>query len=153
MLDLGRPAAHLPMADDSTRHELARIQPRQTAAVADDPPQTRAERKAVAVPVKLTVKSATDAVLGRTVNISRTGMFIATSFPPSVGTTLDVEIELPDNKLLFHARGEVVRHGEANGVAGVGVCFIEISYESRELMDELLGVEAETALLARTRGQ
>ena len=132
------------MTQPTGKQQLARIAPKKPAADTDE---RRSEpRLGVATPVIVKVAHVGEVVGGRSVNVSRSGIFIATpngAPPPAVGTYLDLEIALPDRRLLLHAIGEVVRHGVANGVAGVGVLFREISYESQELIDELLARQKE----------
>ena len=98
----------------------------------------REPRAPLAVPIKLTVGTAHDAVDGRAVNISHGGMFIATNYPPKAGTMIDIELALPDRRLLMHAQGEVIRIASTAEPPGVGVRFVNVSYQSQELIDALV---------------
>jgi len=98
----------------------------------------RATRKRLELPVHLKVPSVESAVDSKLVNISKTGMFIATQHPPAIGTLIDIELELPDGKLLIHATGKVVRHESAREPPGIGVQFENVSYEAQELIDQIL---------------
>ena len=78
------------------------------------------------------------AVSSRVLDISRSGLFIATDHPPPVGTVIDVEISLPDGRLLLHGRAEVVWGRVDVAPPGVGARFLDISYEAQELTDLLV---------------
>lgn len=118
------------------RKKLARITPDRSAPF-EVVERRAAPRIAVELPICLRVASAADAVHGRSVNISKSGVFIATHHPPPIGTLIDIELELPDKKLLLHAKGQVMRHSPPGAPPGVGVAFTDISYEAQELLDEL----------------
>ena len=100
-----------------------------------------APRAAVELPVKLKVSSVESAVTSRVLNISRSGLFIATNHPPAVGTVIDVELFLPDGTLLLHGRAEVVRHELDTMPPGVGARFLDISYEAQALIERLVGTQ------------
>jgi uncharacterized protein (TIGR02266 family) len=85
-------------------------------------------------------------------NISAGGMFIRTTVPPPVGTVFDFELTLEDYSRLVHGLGEVVwvreRDEGFDRPAGMGVRFLSLEPESRELIERLLalGVGARTMM-------
>ncbi len=66
----------------------------------------------IAVGVQLCFSSVDAAVAGQTVNISREGLFIATSHPRPVGTAVHARIRLDDSGQVFELEGVVVRVSE-----------------------------------------
>jgi uncharacterized protein (TIGR02266 family) len=66
----------------------------------------------IAVAVQLSFSSVGAAVTAQTVNLSREGMFIATSHPRPVGTAVHARIRLDDSGQLFELEGVVVRVSE-----------------------------------------
>ncbi len=122
---------------------IARINVQARTAADSITERRRAPRAAVELTVRLNVASPQAAVSSRTVNISRTGVFIATRLPPPVGTVLDLEIVQADGKLLFHGRAEVVRHHVDVEPKGVGAKFLDVSYECQELIDVLVNCRDE----------
>jgi len=114
---------------------LARIQPRSDNAIIE---RRIAPRVAIARPIVMKVASAAAAVSGQTINISKSGRFIAVEPRPAIGSVIDIELELPDHRLLLHAKGTVVRHSADGETSGVGVHFSDVSYEAQELLDALL---------------
>jgi uncharacterized protein (TIGR02266 family) len=71
-------------------------------------------------------------------NISPGGMFIRTSAPQPVGTSLDLEFRLGDGFELIKGRGEVIwTRAEDEGIArpaGMGIRFVELSEGSKDLI-------------------
>ena len=63
----------------------------------------------IAVAVQLCFSSVDAAVTAQTVNLSREGLFIATSHPRPVGTTVRARIRLDDSGQVFELEGVVVR--------------------------------------------
>jgi eukaryotic-like serine/threonine-protein kinase len=100
----------------------------------------RAPRAQIKVPLKLKLPSVDDAIAGEAMNLSASGMFLAMEKLPALGTQLDVEIEGADAGLLLHAVVEVVRHQTAP-IPGIGVKFIDISYEAQALIDRMVADE------------
>jgi uncharacterized protein (TIGR02266 family) len=66
----------------------------------------------IAVAVQLSFSSVEAAVTAQTVNLSREGLFIATSHPRPVGTTVHARIRLDDTGQVFELEGTVVRVSE-----------------------------------------
>lgn len=75
-------------------------------------------------------------------DISAGGIFIATDKPFERGSIVDIEFSLKEEaKHFFKVRGVVVRvHDEESGhsIRGMGIKFIEITEQSRDLMRDLL---------------
>ncbi len=75
-------------------------------------------------------------------NISTGGMFIRTIHPGELGSELDFEIRLDDDFTLIQGRGEVTwirRAGdEPEAEPGMGIRFLELPEESRDLVDKIV---------------
>jgi uncharacterized protein (TIGR02266 family) len=83
-----------------------------------------------------------DAALhGDALNISKGGMFIAMQRPLAVGTEIDVEVVLEDGGLVLHAVVEVVRRVAEGRKPGVGVRFVDVSYEATGLIERMISDE------------
>jgi uncharacterized protein (TIGR02266 family) len=117
---------------------LGRIEPRRLGIPGDIVERRATPRSNVDLAVTLKVSTVEAAVTSKVLNISRSGLFIATNHPPPIGTVIDVELFLPDGKLLLHGRAEIVRHQLDTSPPGVGARFLDISYEAQELIDRLL---------------
>jgi len=95
-------------------------------------------RAPVRVPLRLRLDSVDDAVASEAVNISRSGMFLAMPTPLAVGSGIDVEITVGKAEaLVLHASVEVVRQQFVPPV-GIGVRFVDVSFEAQVLIDRLL---------------
>jgi uncharacterized protein (TIGR02266 family) len=104
--------------------------------------QARDLRVAVSVPVRIRYESILDFHGTQSVNISRSGMFLASTDPRPVGTIIDFELALADGLSLLRGKGEVVR--VTNGpVAGMGVRFRELDEEARRFLDRIVQVNEE----------
>jgi uncharacterized protein (TIGR02266 family) len=95
-----------------------------------------APRADLRLPLSVRVPSIEAAYAGEAMNISASGMFIATDAPPPLGSRVDVEVTLANGQLLLHASGEVVRHQK--DPAGIGVHFTDVSYESQALIERMV---------------
>ncbi|HUF79127.1 MAG TPA: TIGR02266 family protein, partial [Thermoanaerobaculia bacterium] len=80
-------------------------------------------------------------------NLSPGGMFIRTTAPPPVGTVFDFELTLEDYSRLVHGLGEVAwvreKDEQFDRPAGMGVRFLRLEPESRELIDRVLAQSAD----------
>ena len=56
---------------------------------------------------------------------------------------VEVQLFLPDGKLLLHGRAEIVRHQLDAMPPGVGARFLDISYEAQELIDRLVAPDVQ----------
>lgn len=101
-----------------------------------------APRSSVRVPLKVTVPSVEAVFTSESVNISHTGLFLATDTLLEVGTPVQVEITLEGGGLLLHASAEVVRQERRLTPQGVGLRFTDVSYEAQALIDRLLRDES-----------
>jgi uncharacterized protein (TIGR02266 family) len=106
-----------------------------------DPPY-RDPRVAVSVPVNLRYESILDFHELQSVNISRSGMFLACADPRPVGTIVDFELALADGLSLLRGKGEVVRV-TSTPIAGMGVRFRELDEEARRFLDRVAQVNQE----------
>jgi len=97
----------------------------------------RDPRFPVVASVKLRYNSILDFHESQSLNISRTGIFIASDTPGPVGTIIDFEFALSDGLLLLKGKGEVVRVTQSP-VAGMGVRFRELDEESRKCLERIV---------------
>jgi len=98
--------------------------------------QAREPRVSVSAPVKIRYESILDFHEMQSVNISRSGMFLACSDPRPVGTIIDFELGLADGLSLLKGKGEVVRVASAP-MAGMGVRFRELDQEARRFLERI----------------
>jgi len=104
--------------------------------------QARDPRVAVNATVRVRYESILDFHQTQSVNISRSGMFLACADPRPVGTIIDFELALADGLSLLRGKGEVVRvAGTPN--AGMGVRFRELDEEARRFLDRIVHVNEE----------
>jgi uncharacterized protein (TIGR02266 family) len=134
------------MADDRTRR-LTGAAPT-VAGPSSGPPTppgqiARDPRAAVAVPVRYRYQSFIDFVETQSMNVSRSGMFIASKSSTSVpiGTAIDFEFSLADGFPLLRGKAEVVR--VSSSPPGVGVRFHQLDEPSRKLIDRIVEINAE----------
>lgn len=80
------------------------------------------------------------------VNVSATGALLETSGAVTVGTSLDLALEL-DNQAVVRTRAQVVRVQTPGWrrVGGIGVTFTDMDVESRHLLETFVGHEYEPA--------
>ncbi len=85
-------------------------------------------------------RSARDFVLEHASNISRGGIFIHTDDPPPMDSTVQVELQLPDDPAPVMTNGIVVHRqlAVAGKTPGVGVQFIDASDGFRERIDRYM---------------
>jgi uncharacterized protein (TIGR02266 family) len=99
----------------------------------------RETRVQVAAQVKLRYSSILDFHESQSVNISRTGMFVASDHPGPVGSLVDFEFGLADGLSLLKGRGEVVRVTESP-VSGMGVRFRSLDEDSRKCLERIVAI-------------
>lgn len=73
-------------------------------------------------------------------NLSRGGIFVATSTPPALRETVELSLQLPDGKGLARTQAEVVQRvtveqAGPHGVAGAGLQFVGSDDEFRQRLD------------------
>lgn len=117
------------------------------SAPGETPPPPASDRRAglrgaVVLPVRLRYDSVLDFVDTQSMNISRTGMFIATDEPPAVGSMVDFEFGLSDGFTLLRGTAEVVRVVRGGAVSGMGIRFVDLDDSSRRLIDRIVDVNA-----------
>jgi uncharacterized protein (TIGR02266 family) len=108
----------------------------QAAAPMRDP------RISVTAHVNLRYGSILDFHESQSLNISRTGMFIATNTPGPVGSMVEFEFSLVDGLSLLKGKGEVVRVTRTP-VTGMGVRFRELDEDSRKCIERIVGINEE----------
>lgn len=96
-------------------------------------------RVAVAVPMRVRYESILDFHETQSVNLSRSGAFVACPEPRPVGTLIDFEFGLTDGLTLLKGKGEVVRVTTAP-VPGMGVRFRELDDEARQFLERVVQV-------------
>jgi uncharacterized protein (TIGR02266 family) len=93
------------------------------------------------VPVVAHVKLRYDSILdfheSQSINISRTGMFLASDTPGPIGSLVDFEFALADGLSLLKGKGEVVRITQ-DPVVGMGVRFREMDEDSRKCLERIV---------------
>jgi uncharacterized protein (TIGR02266 family) len=109
--------------------------------VAQDPgrpgEQARDPRVQVVAQVRLRYSSILDFHESQSLNISRTGMFIASEKTGPVGSLIDFEFALADGLTLLKGKGEVVRVSQAP-VRGMGIRFRELDGESKKCLERIV---------------
>src|SRR5688500_17605950 len=121
-----------------TKAKLLRLRKQVTVASAVEE-RRGAPRVQVRMPIRVSIPSVESAFESEAINISQTGLFVATNDHPPLGTLVDVEVSLATGRLLLHGTGEVVRHEKRQNPMGIGIRFDDISYEAQTLIDRLLG--------------
>jgi len=116
--------------------------PTRPYSIADSSPLSTGEPKRdPRVPVMAQVKLRYDSILdfhdSQSLNISRTGMFLASDRPAQVGTLIDFEFALADGLSLLKGKGEVVRITKIP-VPGMGVRFRELDQDSRKCLESIV---------------
>jgi uncharacterized protein (TIGR02266 family) len=99
-----------------------------------------AARAPVVVPVRYRYESIIDFVETQSMNVSRTGMFIAAADPLALGTVLDFEVSLTDGFVLLRGKAEVARSSQTP--RGLGVKFVQLDPASQKLISRIVEVNA-----------
>jgi uncharacterized protein (TIGR02266 family) len=99
--------------------------------------QPRDPRVSVVAQVRLRYSSILDFHETQSLNISRTGMFIASDKPGAVGSLVDFEFALSDGLLLLKGKGEVVRVTQTP-VRGMGIRFRELDQDSQRCLERIV---------------
>lgn len=97
----------------------------------------RETRIPLAAQVRLQYASILDFHESQSVNISRSGMFVASDNPGAVGSLVDFEFCLEDGLVLLKGKGEVVRVTQMP-LSGMGVRFLELDEESRRCIARIV---------------
>ena len=140
-----RVSARSPMPDDRvTRPALTTDEVR---AFID-----RAPRCKVSVHVLYQPPGVDDTVETQLVNLSRSGMFLASRGKLlDVGVTVAFQFSLDDGLVVMKGTAEVVRLA-LEGERGMGLRFVELDAESRELVDRIVDIELARARARALRG-
>jgi len=99
----------------------------------------RETRIPLAAQVRLQYASILDFHESQSVNISRTGMFVACDNPGTVGAPVDFEFCLEDGLVLLKGKGQIVRVTQTP-VSGMGVRFLELDEESRKCIARIVEI-------------
>jgi len=107
--------------------------------------QDRAPRARVSVPVRYRYASIIDFVETQSVNVSRTGMFVASESPLPMGTLVQFEFALADGFVILKGTAEVVRAvpGSGKQPSGMGLRFQDLEDKSRKLIERIVEVNTE----------
>ena len=97
----------------------------------------RAPRVPVVAQVRLRYDSILDFHESQALNISRSGMFLASDKPGPVGSTVEFEFALADGLSLLKGKGEVVRITQSP-VLGMGIRFRELDQDSRKCLESIV---------------
>ena len=80
------------------------------------------------------------------VNVSAGGMFIQTRSPHSEGTMLYFQFHLSDGHKLIEGLGRVVHvNPPAHAVPGMGIEFVNLDRESKDLIDRIIAGRLDSA--------
>jgi uncharacterized protein (TIGR02266 family) len=104
--------------------------------------QPRDPRIPVVAQVRLHYNSILDFHESQSLNISRTGMFLASENPGAIGSLIDFEFGLADGFSILRGKGEVVRVTQSP-VKGMGVRFREMDEESRRCLERIVATNEE----------
>jgi uncharacterized protein (TIGR02266 family) len=99
---------------------------------------TRDPRAGVIAPVRVRFESIIDFVETQSVNISRSGMFVATNRQVELGSIMEFEFSLADGFALLKGAAEVIR--SSTNPPGVGVRFIQIDDATKQLIERIVEV-------------
>jgi uncharacterized protein (TIGR02266 family) len=122
------------MADDRSRPALTTDEVR---AFID-----RAPRCKVSIHVHYQPSGMEETVETQLLNLSRSGMFLATKGTlPDVGLKVEFQFSLDDGLVVMKGTAEVVRVVR-DGDRGIGLRFVELDAESRELVDRIVDVNS-----------
>ena len=102
------------------------------------PGSNRAPRAGVIAPVRFRYASIIDFVDTQSVNISRSGMFIATNEQVDVGSVVEFEFSLADGFALLKGAAEVIRI--SLNPPGLGVRFMQLDGASQALIERIVDV-------------
>jgi uncharacterized protein (TIGR02266 family) len=121
---------------------LASGRPSRPSSITDSSPLSTGEflrdpRVPVVAQVKVRYSSILDFHDSQSLNISRTGMFLACDNPGSVGSMVEFELALEDGFPLLKGTGEVVRVTRSP-FPGMGVRFRELDGDSRKCLEGIV---------------
>jgi len=71
-------------------------------------------------------------------DLSETGCFVHTDEPLDIGSTIELRFNaFPEEPVLFHSQGRVVRHAVDGEPSGMGVEFVELSDSARDVLHKI----------------
>lgn len=115
----------------------------------------RAERRtgsraAIARPVMCRYESVLDFVETQSMNISESGMFIATRTPAPVGSKVDFNFSLADGFTLLAGTAEVMRTVTSGPARGMGIRFLDLDRANKALIARIVEVNEREGRTATT---
>jgi uncharacterized protein (TIGR02266 family) len=123
------------MADEWTRRPTGAFPPPRTGVG----PAPRDQRAQVTVPIRYKYESFIDFVETQSINISKSGMFVATDEALPLGTMLEFEFVLADGFPLLRGKAEVVRVGQVPP-RGLGLKFHHLDPASVQLIERIVEI-------------
>lgn len=110
------------------------------------------ERVPLVARVNVTFESLDSFLHGYSVNISRGGMFVATSTPLDIDTKIKLSIKLEHGDSLIEGDGVVVRCQEMEKddpgcTPGMAIRFVRLTSQSREIVEEIVRKREEDLLI------
>lgn len=90
----------------------------------------------IAAKVPLEVRKAGASISHQLVNLSRSGVFVLSSAPPPVNSSVEVELQLPEGSV---TTGGIVVHRQETGI---GIQFVDATDEFRERVDRFAAAQA-----------
>ncbi len=146
--DHGKPCAD---ADPDRRRELHREI--EQVLFQHKAPEGAERREHLRVPVSLSARYWTSNELrDRYVStLGEGGLFIATDEPLAIGSSIDLQIRLVERGLSLDVRGRVawIDNGADSGHRGMGVEFVDLSYDQKATIYELVNDSLRAHLLER----
>lgn len=123
----------MPMAGVPGRasHSMSAVETHRSGELPRDP------RVAVVAQVRIRYSSILDFHESQSLNISRTGMFLASEKPGAVGSLVDFDFALEDGLSLLRGKGEVVRVTQTP-VRGMGIRFRELDDDSQKCLERIV---------------
>lgn len=129
------------MSEDFTRKSgltPAGPRPGSSSSVPQAGSGPRDPRAGVIAPVRYRYESIIDFIESQSMNISRSGMFVATTNAVSPGSTIEFEFGLTDGFALLRGTAEVVRISQTP--PGMGVRYLQVDDASRKLIDRIVDI-------------
>ena len=107
------------------------------------PPSVRREHQRFSVELEVNLHSEHNLYAGLAQNLSAGGLFIATHQLQAVGSSVELELRMPESETIFHIRGEVrwVRlfNEQSDTSPGLGIRFLELPAGAAAAINRFLG--------------
>jgi hypothetical protein len=110
----------------------------------------RAPRSKVAVAVVCTPTDGGESITAELVNLSSSGMLVASAQTPAIGAAIAFKFQLDDGTVVLSGRAEVARL--VTYPPGMGLRFVSLDGAGRELVQRLVDAGADTSDMATAPG-